>query len=399
MAAAAAATVGVVTYRSPRYACPAWRPLVVRLSWLGLACIVLSAGIAALLCAGAATAAPPQITAKQREAERILADVQVLDVRVERAVESYNLATIKLQGIEQSLQTNRRELTVAQSNLQRAQAYLQKRLRDLYSADQKNSSLEVLLGASSLDELIDRLDTEDRVSAEDSRILREVITFRVIVKRQRAALRVAQSSQRTVVADRVAKKRLIEGQLAERKRLLSSVQGEIARLQAEEAVRQERLRRQLQARLDAQRREQAARLDATVVGVTADTPDGAPVPPPAVYGGVVGIAMRYLGIPYRWGGASPSGGFDCSGFVMYVYAQIGISLPHNAAAQFSYGTPVSRDQLEPGDLVFFHGLGHNGIYVGGGQFIHAPHTGDFVKISNLSDGFYTQNWVGGRRLS
>ena len=386
-------------YRNPRYACPGRRPLVARFLRLGLACVVLSAGFALLLGAAAATAAPPQITAKQLEAQRILADVQVLDSRVERAVESYNLATIKLQGIEQGLRTNRRELTVAQSNLQRAQIYLQKRLRDLYTTDQKTSSLEVLLGASSLDELIDRLDTEDRVSAEDSRILREVITFRLIVKRQRVGLRLAQTSQQQVVAGRVAQKRLIEGQLAERKRLLFSVQDEIAKLQAAEVTRQVRLRRLLQARLEQQGREQATRLKDTVVGVTANTPDGAPVPPPAVYGGVVGIAMRYLGIPYRWGGASPSGGFDCSGFVMYVYAQLGISLPHHAASQYAYGTPVSRDQLEPGDLVFFDGLGHNGIYIGGGQFIHSPHTGDFVKISNLSDGYYTANWVGARRLS
>lgn len=394
-----AATVGVVTYRSPRYARPGRRPLVARLSRLGLACVVVCGGVALLVGATAATAAPPQITAKQREAQRILADVQVLDSRVERAVESYNLATIKLQGIESSLRTNRRELTVAQSNLQRAQAYLQKRLRDLYTTDQTNTSLEVLLGSSSLDELINKLDTEDRVSAEDGRILREVITFRGVVKHQRAALRVAQSSQQKVVSARVAQKRLIEGQLSERKRLLSSVQGEIAKLQAEEAARQELLRRQLQARLEQQRREQAAKLNVTVVGATADTPDGAPVPPPAVYGGVVGIAMRYLGIPYRWGGASPSGGFDCSGLVMYVYAQLGISLPHHAASQYAYGTPVSRDQLEPGDLVFFDGLGHEGIYIGGGQFIHAPHTGDVVKISSLNDAFYTQNWVGARRLS
>jgi cell wall-associated NlpC family hydrolase len=110
----------------------------------------------------------------------------------------------------------------------------------------------------------------------------------------------------------------------------------------------------------------------------------------------VGIAMQYLGIPYVYGGSSPSG-FDCSGFVMYVYAQIGVSLPHNAAAQYGYGTPVDRSQLQPGDLVFFNGLGHNGIYVGGGSFIHSPHTGDVVKISSIS-GWYSSTWVGARRL-
>ena len=119
--------------------------------------------------------------------------------------------------------------------------------------------------------------------------------------------------------------------------------------------------------------------------------------PDARYGGVVGIAMQYLGVPYVWGGASPSG-FDCSGFSMYVYAQVGVSLPHHAASQYGLGSPVSKSDLQPGDLVFFNGLGHMGIYIGGGQFIHAPHSGDVVKISSLSDSWYARTWVGARRL-
>jgi cell wall-associated NlpC family hydrolase len=106
--------------------------------------------------------------------------------------------------------------------------------------------------------------------------------------------------------------------------------------------------------------------------------------------------MQYLGTPYVWGGASPSG-FDCSGFVMYVYAQVGVSLPHSSYAQYGMGVPVSYDQLQPGDLVFFNGLGHEGMYVGGGMFIHSPHTGDVVKVSSLS-GYYSSSFVGARRI-
>jgi cell wall-associated NlpC family hydrolase len=108
--------------------------------------------------------------------------------------------------------------------------------------------------------------------------------------------------------------------------------------------------------------------------------------------------LQYLGTPYVWGGASPVSGFDCSGFIMYVYAQVGVSLPHHAASQYNYGVPVSSDQLQAGDLVFFNGLGHAGIYIGGGQFIHAPHTGDVVKISSLSDSWYAATYFGARRI-
>ena len=106
--------------------------------------------------------------------------------------------------------------------------------------------------------------------------------------------------------------------------------------------------------------------------------------------------MQYLGIPYQWGGASPAG-FDCSGFTMYVFSKVGVSLPHNAAMQYGYGSPVSRDALAPGDLVFFNGLGHVGIYIGGNQMIHSPHTGDVVKITTLT-GWYNDTYVGARRL-
>ncbi|MHB8842167.1 MAG: C40 family peptidase, partial [Candidatus Aquicultor sp.] len=100
-----------------------------------------------------------------------------------------------------------------------------------------------------------------------------------------------------------------------------------------------------------------------------------------------GIAMNELGKPYSWGANGP-GSFDCSGLTSYVYGQVGVSLPHSSRAQYGCGQHVSRDELQAGDLVFFaHGgsISHVGIYVGGGNFIHAPRTGDVVKISNLSD--------------
>jgi len=97
----------------------------------------------------------------------------------------------------------------------------------------------------------------------------------------------------------------------------------------------------------------------------------------------VRIAARELGVPYRYGGSSPSG-FDCSGLVAYVYGKLGIRLPHNAAAQYAYGRAVDRSHLKPGDLVFFHGLGHVGVYIGRGRIIHAPQSGERVEIQSLA---------------
>ena len=229
----------------------------------------------------------------------------------------------------------------------------------------------------------------------------EIKRFKHEVDRPGGAAQEAHVRQEQIVAERAAAKRQVEAGLAERQRLLGSIQGEIVRLQAEERRRQEQLRLQAEARLRAQlaaQRQAAADARSNdVVGASAVSPEGISVVPPSNYGGVVGVAMQYLGVPYVWGGASP-GGFDCSGLVMFVYAQMGVSLPHHAADQYNYGTPVSRDQLEPGDLVFFDGLGHVGIYIGGGEFVHAPHTGDVVKISSLNDSWYAATYVGARRI-
>jgi cell wall-associated NlpC family hydrolase len=112
----------------------------------------------------------------------------------------------------------------------------------------------------------------------------------------------------------------------------------------------------------------------------------------ARHGGMLGpqavaIAKRYLGIPYVWGGSTPTGGFDCSGLVMYVYRQLGITLDHYAAWQFLEGARIAPQDLQPGDLVFFEpkadGPGHVGMYVGDGKMINAPHTGDVVRIVSI----------------
>ena len=356
--------------------------------------VTAASACAGLLLAGGA-AADPTLASKQAQASAVLAQIHQIDVEVERAAEAYNLANIKLDRIRQQQAVNGVRLTVARKSLTRANRLLEERLVAIYTAGNSSTAVDVLLGATSIEDLINRLDTVERVSDQDADVLRQVTSFRNQVRLRERKLKQANAAQRRIVAEKAAQRSAVQRKLQSRQALLASIQTEIKQIQARERARQAALERQARARLAAS---PPAAQAASVETLVASSDSGASAaPPPSSHGGgVVGIAMRYLGVPYVWGGASPSG-FDCSGFVMYVYAQVGVSLPHNAAAQYGYGSPVSRSQLAAGDIVFFDGLGHNGLYIGGGQFIHAPHTGDVVKISNLGDSWYASTYVGARR--
>jgi cell wall-associated NlpC family hydrolase len=348
--------------------------------------------LAALLAVASQATADPSISSKQAQARQVLAEINHLDINLERAIQAYDTANVKLAGIERDQKRARFELHVAKGNLSRAQAALSERLVAIYTSEAQSSALEVILGARNLDDLLNRIDAVSRVSSQDAETMREVRTFKLDVLQRQADLRRAHAAQAKVVAERAAAKASVQGQLARRHTLLSSIRSQIATLQAQERAQQARLAAEARARIPAQTTAAAQATAQNPLGVGASAPGGASVAPPSRYGGVVGIAEHYLGTPYVWGGASPSG-FDCSGFTMYVYAQVGVSLPHSSYAQYGMGVAVSQSDLQPGDLVFFYGLGHVGIYIGGGQYIHAPHTGDVVKISTLGAGY-----VGARRI-
>ena len=115
---------------------------------------------------------------------------------------------------------------------------------------------------------------------------------------------------------------------------------------------------------------------------------------------IISSAMQYIGVPYVFGGTSPYG-FDCSGYVQYIFAQAGISLPRTADVQYEVGTPISTAELMPGDAVFFttytYGASHVGIYIGDGNFIHASSSRG-VTISSLSSSYYSTHYIGARRM-
>ena len=327
------------------------------------------------------------VGAKRAQARDVQRQIDQFDAKLEASVQAYDKARFDLRKIRSQIKTNTFELGVARHNLKIAQDQLGALLVASYKGAGTSDVVSYVLGSGSFTDLLNRVEYLDRASKAQGELLAEISRSKAQIEQRQQALKTAQKQAEALVRQAAARRRAVEAGLADRRRLLASIHSDIKRLIAE----QER-RREARAAAAAAAAEQA------------------PTPPPSSGGGAppsngtlgqqaVQIAMQYLGVPYVWGGASPSG-FDCSGLTMYVYAQLGISLPHYTGAQWTAGPHVSRDELQPGDLVFFESnLGHMGMYIGGGSFIHAPHTGDVVKISSLSDPWYSTEYQGAVRIT
>jgi cell wall-associated NlpC family hydrolase len=351
--------------------------------------LLSAVAVATLFAASAVANAGPSVQDKRSEAQRVQGELQQLDAAAQRAQSEYQQATQRLAQLQRALQANRQAIGVAHVNLRRAQRTLERRLFAIYTSREQQASLAVILGAHSLDDLISRIETVNSVSNQDSAIIGQVLAFQRQIVRRQQFLQRAHAEQRHLVAVREASVQSVQSRLAAAQNLYASVKSQIRQLLSAQQAQQTQAAQQARLALQTQ---QALGQTGSVSGL----PDTSL--PGDKYAGVVGIAMQYLGVHYVWGGATPAG-FDCSGLVMYVYAQVGVSLPHYTVAQWDYPNSVSvpRDQLEPGDLVFFNGLGHVGIYIGNGEFIHAPHTGAVVSIDSLN-GWYASTYDGAKRI-
>jgi peptidoglycan DL-endopeptidase CwlO len=357
---------------------------------------------------GAAPAATSPGLQSQRQREQVVyAQVAAINARLDGVVQAWDGARVRLHAVDTNLRANTILLHAARLNLVAAQARIEQRLRELYVTPTPND-LAVLSGATSVSDLIDRLEAAHVLSSQDAAIAAQAEHYRSQVVRAETALRRQHRERRQTLARLGTRRQTIARGLADERRLLATIHQSIRTLEAEQAARARRLAAAQQAqiaRAAALARQQAAVAAVAPADPLAPEASGQPAaapplpgaaPAPGAYAEAATIAARYLGVPYVWGGESPAG-FDCSGLVSYVFAQLGVSLPHYTVSQWNATEPIPVSDLEPGDLVFFDGLGHVGIYIGNGEFIHAPHTGTVVQISQLA-GWYSEHLDGARRV-
>jgi len=333
----------------------------------------------ALAFASSAFASP--VASKKAQLRQVQAKLQTVYHQVDMAVEKYNQATSQLDTVTSQIKENERLLKVAEYNLGVANEQLSARAEDMYRA-RDVGMVDVLFAANSFDDLVTQLDVMQRLGNSDVDTVKSIAAYQQDIKDRRVKLSADKQAAAKLVGAAASHKAEVEGLQGKLEQMTAGLKSEIDRLQAQQAAA-------AKAAADA-----AAAAQNGGAGGSSSGGGGTVVDP----GGsgnssVVGIAQRYLGVPYVYGGASPSG-FDCSGLAMYCYAQVGIGLSHGATDQQHASTPVPLNALQPGDLVFFGNASysyHVGIYVGGGSMIHAPHTGAVVSYGSIGGA-----WIGGR---
>ncbi len=366
---------------------------------------------AALAAADAGPASAGKIEQKKAEIAQVQRELNSDDQRLEAAIEAYNGARSQLTQVEAEIKLNTARLKIAHANLKAAKANLATFLVSAYKGGSQDAFF--VLGSGSFSDLLDRMDYIRRMSKAEGQLVDQVRTAEHEISVRQAQLKRAEKKAKTLVAQTSARKSAVESALRQREQLLGGLKGDLRTLLAQRQAHLDAVAAAKAAALAEQQQQAAAASSSNSSGSGGSTTTtssgggggqstggGGWSPPPAGPLGqqAVAIAQRYLGVPYVWGGASPSG-FDCSGLTMYVYAQLGVHLDHYTGSQWNAGPHVSMGQLQPGDLVFFYaGHDHVGIYMGGGLFIHAPHTGDVVKISSLS-GYYASAFAGAVRVA
>lgn len=361
-----------------------------------------------------------QLADTQAEARRISDRLDQLDTELEQLAEAYNATRVHLEDLQARIvdSNRRRDEAVAAADAARAQLAAYAVGAYVHGGD---SDIEPVLLEGRGPEVGRRIEYVRVVSGQRRELLDGLDAADSSLARETDNLSAEQDGARELQAGLDRKRSDAEARVAEQQHLLDGVQGELAVL-----VQQEAARKAAEQQATAMARYAAAGPGSASASTSARGPSATPAPTPAVpgtpalapapgpvpppaptppptpppapapppvssvppplpgAGAAVAAARAQLGVPYVWAGYNPSTGFDCSGLVQWAWGAAGRYLPHNAEMQYFATVRISADQLQPGDLVFYFApIHHVGIYIGGGQMIHAPQTGDVVRIASI----------------
>jgi cell wall-associated NlpC family hydrolase len=321
------------------------------------------------------------IQQKQAQLVRVKRQVHYLDLRVDRIDERYNAAVIRTHLLSRRIAATTLALKAAAARLRADQALLAELLVTAYKGQLTDDTYALMVGSDDFGAALNTYETRNRFDGAVADVVSQITEARAAIAARRRELLVERHDAAEAAQDLDRARRSIRHLLNQRRHLVRSLGQQILVATAAARIGEDQLALEARAWIAADLR--------------ARTRAGGPVAADRV--ALDGLSQ--IGVPYHWGGASPEAGFDCSGLVTWLWARQGVSLPHLASAQYVDGVHVSSTDLEIGDLLFFHELGHVAIYLGHGYVLHAPHTGDVVRIAPLAGGWFSATYVGATRIS
>lgn len=313
-----------------------------------------------------------ELAKRQERLQALKEKLAQLDQELSIAVEEYDRSAYRLLETKTRLEANQQDLAAAQQAYELQVRLFGDRAAAIYR-DGGTNPVEVLLSAKSLPDLVSRMSFLGMIGERDAEAVEQIAGQRDQIRQAATDLETAKAEAEALEFSMRARKIEIENRVMDQQQLMATAEADLLELLDEEASRRN------------------ADEDALYKSILAGMNQAGVVVQP---GSPVETALAYHGVPYLWAGDTPAA-FDCSGLILYVFRQHGVELPHYSGAQFQLGVKVEPWDLQANDVVFFGSpVHHVGLYLGGGYYLHAPKTGDFVKVSRLAD---RNDFAGARR--
>jgi len=342
------------------------------------------------------SASADSVASDQAEASQLATEIQAQGQQLAALSEKFDEANIRLTQLDAQVAQTKSEISTTRAHVAAAQSNLRSQALQDYMTGGSDNGLEQLFTSGGEQSSVTS-EYQHVASGNVSNAIDRLNRAEATLTTQENQLQTTQTQAQAALGQAAAAQQSAQTELNAQQATLAQVKGRIGALvaqqQAEEAAQQAAAFQQKVAA------EQAAAAAAAATAAQGSS-SSADVPPPPSAGGNAGVAvaaaMSQRGVPYVWGGDTPGVGFDCSGLTMWAWGQAGVSLPHSAAAQYDDTEHVPLSDMEPGDLIFYDEggvIGHVTMYIGGGQMVQAPETGEDVQVT----GIWSQGLVGAGR--